>query len=62
MFSFYEGIELVEMWRIETSNLEPWFAKNERKWHESGGKDMNNPKIPVNFIRRVGNRIHEGAM
>jgi hypothetical protein len=61
-FSFYEGIELTEMWRVETVNLEPWFAKNERKWHDSGGKDINNPKIPVKFVRKVGELIYRSPL
>lgn len=57
-FSFYEGIELTEMWRVETADIEPWFAKNEQKWHRSGGRDINNPKIPVTFVRQTGKLIY----
>jgi hypothetical protein len=57
-FSFYEGIELTEMWHVETADLEPWFKKNEDKWHKSGGKDINNPKIPVTFVRAVGKLVY----
>ena len=49
------------MWRIETASLEPWFKKNERKWHDSGGKDINNPKIPVKFVREVGKLIYSSG-
>jgi hypothetical protein len=29
----------------------------EKKWHDSGGKDINNPKIPVKFVREHGKRV-----
>lgn len=32
--------------------IEEYFTRWERKWHESGGKDINNPKIPVKFIEQ----------
>ena len=46
---------------METAELEPWFKKNERKWHESGGKDINNPKIPVSLVRKVGKLVYSGS-
>ena len=52
-FSVYEGIELVEVWRVETRNLEAWFKAQERKWHLSGGRDINNPKIPLTLVRKI---------
>jgi hypothetical protein len=36
------------------TNLEPYFTKWERKWHDSGGKDINNPKIPLKFVMEHG--------
>lgn len=50
----YEGIELKTIYRMEPSRLEPYFSKWEAKWHESGGKDINNPKIPVKFVELNG--------
>lgn len=58
-FSVYKGIELTEMWRVETSSLEPWFQAQEQKWHQSGGKDINNPKIPLHFIRKTGKLVYD---
>jgi hypothetical protein len=58
-FSLYEAIELTEMWRVETRALEPWFKSQEEKWHKSGGKDINNPKIPLKFIREVGKLVYK---
>lgn len=50
IFAVYEGIELVSIFQISPTGLEPYFQKWEEKWHASGGKDINNPKIPLKFI------------
>ncbi|KAF0178407.1 MAG: type II restriction enzyme [Limisphaerales bacterium] len=50
----YEGIELRAIYRMTPANLEPYFSKWERKWHDSGGKDINNPKIPLKFVMEHG--------
>jgi transcriptional regulator with XRE-family HTH domain len=59
-FSIYQGIELIEIYRM-TPNLleESYFAKWEREWHASGGKDRNNPKIPVKFVRQNGQLVYQ---
>lgn len=57
-FSVYRGIELVEIYRTWPSQLETdYFAKWEAKWRSSGGKDINNPKIPLKYIRNVGTLV-----
>ena len=45
--------------RLETRALEKWFKAQENKWHESGGRDINNPKIPLTLVRRVGTLVFE---
>lgn len=50
----YEGIELRAIYRMTPADLEPYFTKWERKWHDSGGKDINNPKIPLKFVMEHG--------
>ena len=54
IFAFYRSIELQEIWLVEPAQLEPWFTDQERKWHERGGRDINNPKIPVTLVRAKG--------
>jgi hypothetical protein len=57
-FSIYRGIELVEIYRMEPAQLETdYFAKWDMKWNASGGKDINNPKIPINFVKRAGTPV-----
>ena len=58
IFAIYRGIELSAVYRLEPAQLEPYFSKWEAKWHESGGKDINNPKIPVAFICDNGALLH----
>jgi hypothetical protein len=44
--------KLVEIYRMEPRQLEvEYFAKREKKWDDSGGRDINNPKIPLNFVK-----------
>ena len=51
-FAVYEGIELQAIYRMTPDRLEPYFTKWEQKWHADGGKDINNPKIPVKFVKQ----------
>lgn len=57
VFAIYEGIELRAIYRLSAEQLEPYFSKWEKKWHDSGGKDINNPKIPLSFVRERGKQL-----
>jgi hypothetical protein len=57
VFAVYRGIELQEVYLLEPSQLEPFFTIWENRWHDSGERDLNNPKIPVNFVRENGRAI-----
>ena len=57
VFAVYEGIELQAIYQLTSDQLEPYFSAWESKWHESGGKDINNPKIPVRFVIEHGTRV-----
>jgi transcriptional regulator with XRE-family HTH domain len=59
-FSIYRGIELVSIHRMIPAQLEQgFFSRWERKWNESGGRDINNPKIPVSYVREHGTLVYE---
>jgi len=58
IFALYEGIEIKAIYRMAPSQLEYFFSKWERKWHDEGGKDINNPKIPVTFVVENGKKIY----
>lgn len=47
--SLYEGINLMEIYRVETAGLEHLFSEWERRI-QSAGEPLNNPKIPLTVI------------
>jgi hypothetical protein len=59
VFAIYEGIELQSIYLMKPAGLEFYFSKWQTKWHESGGKDINNPKIPVKFVIAGGKLIFQ---
>lgn len=58
VFAVYRGIELACIHAAEPAQLEPLFTLWEEKWHRDGGKDINNPKIPVSFIMANGTLVY----
>lgn len=61
-FAIYEGIELQSVFLMGAGALEPYFVKWEEKWLADGRKDINNPKIPVSFVRENGRRIFQASV
>lgn len=57
VMAVYEGIELRRVYRLRPADLEPLFRKWEKKWHDSGGKDINNPKVPLSFVEERGKLV-----
>ena len=58
-FAIYEGIELQSIYRLTPADLEFYYAFWEKKWNDSGGKDINNPKIPVKFVKEKGKQVYQ---
>jgi len=58
VFAVYEGIELQEIYLLTPAELEPYYTKWETKWHNDGGKDINNPKIPLRFVQENGQQLY----
>jgi len=59
IFAVYRGIEILEIYKLTPNDLEPYYTKWEIKWHKDGGKDINNPKIPLKYVREVGKLLYE---
>ena len=59
IFAVYEGVELIEIYLMTPEDLEPYYTIWEQKWHSCGGKDINNPKIPLNFVRTKGKLLYK---
>lgn len=57
LFAIYKGIELISIYSLTPNDLEPYFSGWEKKWHDTGGRDINNPKIPVRFVEERGDVI-----
>ncbi len=59
LFAVYSGIELLAIYQLSPENLESYYEKWELKWHGSGGKDINNPKISLTHVKEHGRLIYE---
>ena len=58
IFAVYESIELKEIYRLTPEHLEPYYSVWETKWYKDGGKDINNPKIPLRYVRENGQLLY----
>lgn len=64
IFGVYQGIEVQRVYSVRPEDLEEkYFIKWENKWYAEGGKDINNPKIPLSHVSSVGTLLYpvEGA-
>ena len=59
IFAVYEGIKLLSIHQLTPADLEPYYSKWEKKWNDDGGKDINNPKIPLKFVLQYGQVIYK---
>lgn len=48
----YEGIELVEIWKVHPSHFEELFSSWEQWIDSHNGQPRNNPKIPLRYVKR----------
>jgi len=58
IFAIYRHIALQAVYLLEPVDLEFYFTKWEEKWQADGGKDINNPKIPVVYVIANGKLLH----
>jgi transcriptional regulator with XRE-family HTH domain len=56
-FGLYEGIELIEIWKVHPSWLEELFTAWEKWIDDHHGQPCNNPKIPLRYVRK-GERVY----
>lgn len=57
IFAVYRNIELISVYLMTPKEMEPFFAKWETKWNDEGGKDINNPKIPLSYVIDHGKQL-----
>lgn len=58
IFAVYRNIEIQAIYRLTPKDLEPFYKKWESKWHVDGGKDINNPKVPLSYVVKNGELLH----
>lgn len=58
VFAIYRNITLQAVYLMEPKDLEPYYCQWEEKWHRDGGKDINNPKIPVTYVMNTGELLN----
>ncbi|MBW4444290.1 MAG: restriction endonuclease [Plectolyngbya sp. WJT66-NPBG17] len=58
IFAIYKNIELQTIYRLTTEMMEPFYTRWEDKWQSDGGKDINNPKIPLKYVVECGELLY----
>jgi hypothetical protein len=58
IFATYEAIELKEIFLLKPAAMEYWYKRWSAKWKVDGGKDINNPKVPLTFVRKYGKQLY----
>lgn len=61
IFATYKDIELQDIHRLRPDDMEYWFERWERKWHDDGGKDINNPKVPYKYVLQHGEQLYSSS-
>jgi hypothetical protein len=58
IFATYEAIELKEIFLLKPAAMEYWYKKWGAKWIADGNKDINNPKVPLAYVRKHGTLLY----
>ena len=58
IFATYEAIELKEIFLLKPAAMEYWYKKWAAKWIGDGNKDINNPKVPLTYVRKQGTLLY----
>ncbi len=58
IFAVYRNIEIQAIYRLTPKELEPFYKMWESKWHADGGKDINNPKVPLSYVVKIGELLY----
>ena len=59
IFAVYNHIEIERIYLLTPTQMEPYFAAWETKWHLTG-RDINNPKVPLYFVEASARRSGRG--
>jgi hypothetical protein len=58
VFAVYKSIELQRIYLLTPEQMEAYFTRWEKKSHKEGGKDINNPKVPLRFVEGFGRLVY----
>lgn len=47
-------INLISIYKLTPTELEYFYSQWEATWHSRGGRDINNPKIPLKYVIKHG--------
>lgn len=61
IFCTYEAIELKEIFLLKPDAMEYWYNRWSKKWNDDGKKDLNNPKIPLSYVRKHGKLLYSSV-
>ncbi len=56
-FAVFKGIELQVIYRLKPDQMEYYYSRWEQKWRNDGGKDINNPKVPLKYVMEHGKLV-----
>lgn len=56
-FAPFLGIDLQVIYRVKPQAMEFYYKQWEDKWNSRGGKDINNPKIPLKYVMEHGDVV-----
>ncbi len=59
IFAVYRGIDLLSIYQLTPAMLEPFYSRWEETWYSVGGKDINNPKIPLKYVQNHGLLLYQ---
>ena len=58
IFAIYRNIEIQAIYQLRPAELEVYYTIWENKWYRDGGKDINNPKIPLKYVVENGELLY----
>jgi Restriction endonuclease PvuII len=61
IFVTYEAIELKEIFVLRPADMEFWYKKWSAKYIEDGNKPINNPKVPLAYVRKHGRKLYSSV-
>lgn len=61
IFATYEAIELKEIFLLKPAVMEYWYQRWSAKWVADGNKDINNPKVPLSYVRKHGTLLYSSV-